>query len=488
MKPRFLITGLFLWAFTPAAQAVVLPLNEFLTQVRQGNTGFQGAIEGSKGAELRSQEGSMITMPMAFTSLQYVHDGRPPALPLYTYDFQNSGIISLGVSQQTCFGAQAKLSYSLMSLSLDNPNFGLFAALAGAAGASATSGLSSAVSAYTTATTFEISQPLWSNGFGRGVQAQQTLIEAQALASSFGNRFAARASLAEAEGTYWRLVTARQAVQLTQENFDRAQKTYEWSARRAKLQLADRSDELQAQAQLSARRLELQRARDEERSAARALNTSRGSSTEEVNEQLTTLTPQMVQTLTPPKRTELRDDVRAAEQQQRATIAAAQAAEEREKPNLDAFASLSLNGRDASLGSAFSQSTALTHPAASIGLRFQAPLALSIPANTRAGYQKDEQAAALNYQRKFFEQERGWLDLNARFGDAQHRLELAAGLEKVQEAKLFHERDRLQSGRSTAFQVLTFESDFATAQLNRIQTQSEVLGILTQMKLFGEDL
>ena len=205
-------------------------------------------------------------------------------------------------------------------------------------------------------------------------------------------------------------------------------------------------------------------------------------------EQLAGITPDTILAMKPPRRAELRDDVKAAAQSNRAAIAGAEVAREHEKPTLDLFGTMALNGQSLDFGTAYKQTVSLDHPTAAVGIRFSAPLALGTAADLRAAYIREEAASDLTYQRKVFEQEQTWKDLTDRLEQAKRRLSLSVSLERVQAAKLTHERERYRTGRTTSFQVLTFETDFATSEINRIQSESEVLGILTQMKLYGEEL
>ena len=105
--------------------------------------------------------------------------------------------------------------------------------------------------------------------------------------------------------------------------------------------------------------------------------------------------------------------------------------------------------------------------------------------NTRSGLNKDREAADLSYQRKVMDQEKEWVDLAKKFDEAKRRYKLILAIEHIQKEKSEYERDRLNRGRTTSIQVLTFEQDFRTSQLNRIQSQAEILNLVAQMKTFG---
>jgi outer membrane protein TolC len=115
-------------------------------------------------------------------------------------------------------------------------------------------------------------------------------------------------------------------------------------------------------------------------------------------------------------------------------------------------------------------------------------LDFGLSSSARDGWRRELIAAELAYDRKFFEQERSWSDLNQNLSEARQHLELSRKLETIQEAKLKSERNRLQHGRTTTYQVMLFEQDYILSQLTRIRDQANVLNIIAQMKLFGENL
>ena len=101
------------------------------------------------------------------------------------------------------------------------------------------------------------------------------------------------------------------------------------------------------------------------------------------------------------------------------------------------------------------------------------------------GYKKEQIAAEYNYQRKVFDQDREWNDLLTKFQDAKVRLDLVEKIAEAQKIKTTNERNRLNNGRTTTFQVLSFELDLAAADVQRIQTETDLLNIYAQLKIFS---
>src|SRR5690606_19469532 len=162
-------------------------------------------------------------------------------------------------------------------------------------------------------------------------------LRAQASAQSYGQKFKAKATMAQAESAYWALSLARERVRLSEENLSRAEKIRSWNASRARMELVDRSDVLQSDAAVLARKLELASARDEMEAAARAFNTLRGLDSAKVTEDLAEVTVDVIESIEIPERAGEREDVLAAEAQLEAQIANAKMGVEKTKPTLDLY-------------------------------------------------------------------------------------------------------------------------------------------------------
>jgi outer membrane protein TolC len=458
-----------------------LTLDGYIRAVQSGNLEIKGSKERSEAGELRSQEGTLLLAPTLYSNVQVLRDAKYPSALLIKYDSQVSQSYSLGVSQMTTFGLQAKLHYDLFYQYYVNP-LPLLVLPGGVSLTPNSFALASPV--------LELTQSLWSNGMGRSTQAVQEQAEAQALSSSYGATFQTKSTLTRAESNYWRLALARQIVGVQQEALDRAKRIYNWNSEKARLHLRDNADVLQAEALSKNRELDLLAAKNEERSAARAFNTTRGSTSGEVKEALDEITSEMISKLETPKRAAMRDDVKAAQQNLRVTIAGATIASEKDLPTLDVFATLSMNGQTNGIANTISDTVSnsfTNRPSQLVGLRFMMPIS-GARSSALEGWQKEHIAAEKTFDQKLFDQEQGWKDLVENLSDQRKQLELSLTLEDVQKAKLENERNRFKSGRTTTYQVLLFEQDFLYAQLSRIRNQAGVLNTIAQMKLFGESL
>ena len=91
------------------------------------------------------------------------------------------------------------------------------------------------------------------------------------------------------------------------------------------------------------------------------------------------------------------------------------------------------------------------------------------------------------FKRKSYEVDKEWDILLQRFQNFKKRLQLTQKLEKVQEKKLSQEKRRYNQGRTTTFQVLQFEQDFANSQLLKLRNERELIIVYNQLKLFSGD-
>ena len=458
-----------------AEESSRLTIEAFLASVKEKNPEVQGATQSAEGAKLRSEERGILLSPNLFAEASYAADGKLPQIALFNYDRIVNQNIQLGVSKLSSYGQQLRLFYQVTHTDFVNVR------IPGGGGGAATA-------FYDARPVFEISQNLWSNGFGRSTRASLEALEFGAVATSHASQFQKKAALVAAEDAYWRLSFARERVAIQKVALEQAKKIYQWSAARAKNRLGDEADALQARAALEVRELEMQSAIDEEKMASRSFNKVRYAEGEVVSEELQPVVVEELLAVKTLKREEKRDDVKAAEAQTKAVVALNQVAQEKQLPTLDVSASLALNGRATQLGSVLGDSYKAGRPTYGVSVKFAMPLDRGTVSDVRRGLLQEEKAAELNLQHKLAQQERDWQELTRRLEEGKRRLSLSMKITQAQEAKLNHERTRLKQGRTTTFQVLLFEQDFAQAQLAQLRAEAEVVGTTTQMKLFGGSL
>jgi hypothetical protein len=142
-------------------------------------------------------------------------------------------------------------------------------------------------------------------------------------------------------------------------------------------------------------------------------------------------------------------------------------------------------GRDEKYNEAYDQSIGGTKPWSVIGLRFSTPLDFSALTDYKKGYAQEKVAAELASRRKTYEVDKEWDILSQRFDQFKKRVKLSQRMEQIQSKKLIAEKKRFNQGRTTTFQVLQFEQDFANAQLLKLRNEAELISVYNQLKLFS---
>ena len=458
-------------ASVPATAAVSLPLSQYQQEVRKGNETYRASLLKAEGAKERGLEGKLLFSPNAFAGFQYTDDRRPTLSSAFQGNQTVIQSYDLGVSQQTRFGLNGKLTYTLPHTRVNGASPALVPENA----------------FYNGAFGLELSLPLWKNAFGRQFRWQEQTSLNAALSSYYAEEYTLNLILMESELRYWRLAIARELVRIQEDSYDRALKLSVLQEKRAKQRLIDTADMLQARAALKLRELELKNAKNEERLAQKAFNEYRGAYAADPVSPLMLPDPRQVNEFKLPLRNSMRNDVAAAQMAVNASILNAELSRDRLLPSLDVFANTSWNGRSPQFSAAASQSFSTDHPLYSLGIRLSVPLDIGTTSGVREGYQKEKVGAELAFQRKIEEQENDWTDLVQKFEDGKERLRVVLELEDAQRMKLQAERERFSQGRSTTYQLFLFEQEYLGAQLSRVQTLSQVLSLRAQMNTFRKE-
>ncbi len=470
MKPTCMKAMLAVLAIMPSLGfSAQLTLTDFLTQVQEKNQGVVANKLVAEGTQGREEEGRLIFRPSLFAQGQVMVDKRPVANPATQGDRTDTEFVTAGLAQNFNFGLKGQLSYTVYHTKIYNAGQ-TFVPLA-----DFNDGVAK----------IELSQSLWRNWNGKENKAQADLIDAQEKVSKHVANFTVQTTLASAESIYWSLSQTKKVIQVQRDNLARAQQIRAWNSRRVSSGLSERSDFLQADSNLKLREYELQNALQQQNLLQRTFNSMRGIDSNIVSEDLEPVDSKTLKVLSPPAKTDLREDTKAALEQQNLAKASAALAIERNRPTFELYGSYAFNGRDPERADAISNSFKNDHTTSAIGVRFNTPLDFGTTHSAIDGYKKEQMAAEYNYQRKVFDQDREWNDLLTRFEDAKIRLELAEKISDTQRVKTTNERNRLNNGRTTTFQVLTFELDLAQADVLRIQTETDLLNIYAQLKIFS---
>ena len=463
---------LALWiagGFSVFAAEAPLGLNDYLSQVQTKHRGFRAAALSSDGARLYLEEAKLTFRPTFTASAEYSDDKKPsPLFSAFTGGgAQYGGLLQrtyrAGITEQTPYGIKASLNYQAQSIFYRG--FG--------------------PEVYTASPVLDFTASLWKNFFGREIVAH---VEAQLALDKYkelSQTAATHGVLLDAENNYWKLALARESLSIAQAAVARGERLFKFSQNRVHLQLVDKSESLQSEANLKARQLELKKATDDLRAASVAFNMGRGEVNDTVQEMLSPLEPKTFEQMRVPQRKGSKADVLAAEANARRAHYEALENRERYKPTLDLYGSYAFNSQEQRFNTALGYSFSDRFPTKMVGVRLSVPLDFGLISDVQKGYEAEAHAQDLAWEQKQIEQEREWHDLEKQFAETKEKLAMIISLEQIQSEKLSFEKDRHSRGRTTLFQVLTFENDLYLAQEQRVRTLTELLNIISKMKLYG---
>jgi outer membrane protein TolC len=173
-------------------------------------------------------------------------------------------------------------------------------------------------------------------------------------------------------------------------------------------------------------------------------------------------------------------DLKAAEDATNQQKAAYDQAYQNVYPDITLNASYRGNGLDPNYGVANSIAWGPDYPTWNLGAQFNLPLDVFTSSTVAQGYKKNYESSVLSLQDKQLEVNQEWTDLVNHLQDVDKRLSMATEIESIQQTKADQERKRLEYGRTTEFQLLSFENDYNSAQLSRLAIISEKLSVLAQ--------
>lgn len=451
--------------FTTEAYAA-LSVDQYILQIQ--NKGAQGRalVENVRAMELKLDEADAITTTELYGQAGLSDDQSEKLIPYMGSRTEGLGW-TLGLKKQFLTGTSANLYYDSHWANLTN-----------AAGISQPN-------YWENKATLELVQPLWRNGFGSEVRANYDLKESQAKANLLQAQFDLKTFLLDSQNIYWSLVTYDQVIKLQEENVDRSRRLRDLMAKKAKLRLIDDVDYLQVQASLESRELELQTSRDERANLARQFNIRRGEDLDSV-EILDPLPAELTTQVKADLKKATREDFENLKAIAEVSKSAARAGRSRLRPQLDIVGTVSANGMDAASSRARTEVTDIDHGSWSIGVRFSTSIDVGLTRDIYHSYVAQQRAANDLSESAEFQLRRQFKALVEQLGEAQKRYERAINLEKLQTELVKRERQRLNNGRTTTFQLISLEQNLAAVQIQAVQARLGLVKVHNTLKTFKE--
>lgn len=320
-----------------------------------------------------------------------------------------------------------------------------------------------------------LTQSLWRNGFGQATRLRQQSDAAELQGRKFELEAQKQAQIIDLENLYWDLVLALKEEEIRAENIKRSETLESWTRRRVSRSAAEKSDILQVEALSSDRRLDL-------------IETKNRISV--IRNQLEQIVPGLdSQTFQPllksleadrslsslihgsqsekiPKRLDYLANVYLAEEARLDSRRINNSL----KPVLDAYVGYGRNGVHAQGSEAWQTASRENFYGSEVGVLFTIDLDQDLKNERRRSSKLQAEAQMLKAQASERSSSLEWSDLERNLLSLREQAKESKKLAQFQKLKSDEERKRYQLGRSTVFQLVTFEVDSAEAELRYYRT------------------
>jgi len=460
-----LAAAVVLGAHSLSAQS--LTLEQYKRQVLSADPGLRSATEQSEASQLLEREGESLTAVQLTAQANYLKDKRPTSNPSFQGNQTDNEGLSLGLKQQTSLGFQWALTQNYSHTKIYN------AALTAVP----------VPEYYDVYPKLELNIPLWRNFFGAETSAQVDQLESQ----SRSRRLQAEIALIEKnnsiEQAYNALLAQQQAVLIAQDGIARAEKILAWTRGRIARNLADSSDIYQAQAAVAARRVELLSAESRQSELVRNFNSLRGQSSDVLAESLTEQEIDLQRLRLNSSAAKIRKDFVLQKLQYSGSEAGFQAQREKYKPQFDIGLIASTHGRDTRASEAQSQTFKEKDYFLAVA-SFSMPLNQSRNSDLREGYALMKKSQRSLEQSRQLNETLSWQNMQTQAAQLHEQIKLVRELETIQKKKADAEREKFNRGRSTTFQVLSYEQDYLNTRSQRISLELQIKQFINQLNLF----
>jgi outer membrane protein TolC len=217
--------------------------------------------------------------------------------------------------------------------------------------------------------------------------------------------------------------------------------------------------------------------------ASRVFNSLRGVAGDEVKEKLVGPDLDLMRLKLQKAQSKTRLDTLAQKDLNTSQEAQYRSMKEKNKPSLDLVAQGYTQGRSATYTAA-QDNTFKKQDYLYVGVNFTLPLDQFKASDARSGFASLEKSQKLAEQARLRDEKLTWDQTVDQAAAVTQQVSLLRELEVFQKKTADAERDRLNRGRSTTFQVLTYEQQYNAIRAQRIQTEFQARQLINSLALF----
>lgn len=449
-------------------QAQSLSLDQYKGQVRSSDPGWKAVEATEKGSQLLTEEADALTAIQFTSQLGYLNDKRPTVNPGFQGDRTENKSFNFGLKQQTAFGLQWALTqnyshttiYDAAPTAVPMPDY------------------------YDSYPRLDFTFSLWRNFLGSELASQAEQIAQQSMARRQQSEIARVQKDMEIESAFYGVLAQQQSIEILKDSLGRANRVLEWTRSRIGRNLADGSDIYQSQAAVAARKVDITSAQKNLTDAITRFNSLRGVVSSELTEKLIAPEVDLSKLNLSKNQKRVRKDIRARQAQATSLQASYEAQREKHKPQLDLSFSGMTQGRDNSYSAASSKAFSDNKDYMLVALTLTVPLNQSDASDFREGYAELVKAQKLSNESNVLDERLTWESTAEQARQLREQIAIIRELEGLQKNKSNSEREKFNRGRSTLFQVLSYEQDYLVAQNQRINLELQARQFITQLNLF----
>lgn len=334
-----------------------------------------------------------------------------------------------------------------------------------------------------------LSQALWRGAFGRDTRLRHNSEEAELKSRTIGALTTRQNFFMNLESVYWDLALALKQEQIQKTTIQLSKTVEKWTRDRVNRFNAEPTDLLQAQALVSNRELSLIGIRN----TIAALKNQLRELIPNFDPSAWTLNLNSLEDDRPleslmlssagsnePVRLDTLTSIYSARQ---AEVDAARI-DDSLRPKLDAYVSYGQNGSDERFGPAWNNAADPSFSSARVGVALSVDLDWRLKNDRRRAAELNAQSLTLQAQARKRSSEVGWSDLQRQVTELRAQVKEARRLADFQTCKADAERRRYRLGRTTVFQLITFEVDATEAELQVYRLLADLRKVESRARLF----
>jgi len=429
-------------------------LETYLRQVGENNALVKAARLQKESATLKKRQGDFQELsPFLQAEAGYSNDGQETAFPTQQGTRTKAKYYSLGVSQKLASGTALSIQWGQTHADIEGLAFPY-------------------QPVWDSKYTLGISQSLLKDGFGRATRLRHEREDAGERVSVLTAELQQRQALIDAESAYWDFAVQVLDRQEKADAMKRAEKIRDWTARRLANGIADRADRLQVESLIASRSLAQIGSADAYVAARKRFADAIGVSESEVAE-LKAVSLQQERPLRAEGPEPRRLDIWIQSYASKISEAAALETGEMLRPDLALQGAFGANARDSGLSDSAGDAVASDASFYRVGLKLSMSLDFGMKHRLREAANAEAKASRLKSDKLVSDSASSWSELLRRHREVSASIAAMELLVKAQEAQLAREQERLEVGRTTTFQVVSFEQSVADTRFGLLQLRAQ---------------